>query len=129
MVEVVWGLAGACYALGRVGRQGGCFMNIYVGGLPYDVTEADLRDAFEAFGTVASVNIITDKFSGQSRGFGFVEMASTSEAQAAITGLNGKELNGRTLNVSEARPRTGDNRTERRPGGSSGGQAGRRRRF
>jgi RNA recognition motif-containing protein len=129
MVEVVWGLAGACYALGRVGRQGGCFMNIYVGGLPYDVTEADLRDAFEAFGTVASVNIITDKFSGQSRGFGFVEMASTSEAQAAITGLNGKELNGRTLNVSEARPRTGDNRTERRPGGSGGGQAGRRRRF
>jgi RNA recognition motif-containing protein len=99
-------------------------MNIYVGGLSYEVTEMDLRAAFEAFGAVASVNIIKDQFSGQSRGFGFVEMPATPEAQAAISGLNGQELMGRTLNVNEARPRT-DNRTERRPGGGQGG----RRRF
>ena len=108
-------------------------MNIYVGGLSYDVTEADLQAAFEAFGAVASVNIIKDQFSGQSRGFGFVEMPTASEAQAAISGLNGKEVRGRTLNVNEARPRT-DSRTERRPGGSGrgqggGGQGGRRRPF
>ena len=96
-------------------------MNIYVGNLSYDVTEADLRHAFEPFGVVASVNIIQDKVSGQSKGFGFVEMSSTTEAQAAITGLNGQELNGRTLNVNEARPRT-----EGRP---SGGEGSRRRRF
>src|SRR5918992_3628887 len=88
-------------------------MNIYVGNLSYDVTEADLRASFEAFGAVASVNIIKDQYSGQSKGFGFVEMASTSEAQAAITGLHGKELLGRTMNVSEARPREGGSR----PGG------------
>jgi RNA recognition motif-containing protein len=99
-------------------------MNIYVGGLSYDATEADLREAFEAFGAVNSVNIIKDQFSGQSRGFGFVEMPTTSEAQAAISGLNGKELQGRTLNVNEARPRA-DTRTDRRPGGGQGG----RRRF
>jgi RNA recognition motif-containing protein len=104
-------------------------MNIYVGGLSYDATEAELRDAFEAFGAVASVNIIKDKFSGQSKGFGFVEMASTSEAQAAITGLNGTELMGRTLSVSEARPRPAGSRTERRPDRPGGGQDGRRRRF
>jgi RNA recognition motif-containing protein len=104
-------------------------MNIYVGNLPYDVSEMDLQDAFEAFGTVASVNLIKDKLTGQSKGFAFVEMASTSEAQAAITGLHGKEFNGRTLNVNEARPRA-DNR---RPGGQGnrgqggGGQGGRRR--
>jgi RNA recognition motif-containing protein len=99
-------------------------MNIYVGGLSYDATEADLQAAFEAFGAVASVNIIKDQFSGQSRGFGFVEMPTASEAQAAISGLNGQELRGRTLNVNEARPRN-DSRTERRPGGGQGG----RRRF
>ena len=108
-------------------------MNIYVGGLSYEATEADLRDAFEAFGTVASVNIIKDQFTGQSRGFGFVEMPTASEAQAAISGLNGQELRGRTLNVNEARPRT-DSRTDRRPGGpgrgqGGGGQGGRRRPF
>jgi RNA recognition motif-containing protein len=99
-------------------------MNIYVGGLSYDATEADLREAFEAFGAVSSVNIIKDQFSGQSRGFGFVEMPTTSEAQAAISGLNGQELRGRTLNVNEARPRA-DTRPDRRPGGGQGG----RRRF
>jgi RNA recognition motif-containing protein len=102
-------------------------MNIYVGNMSYDVTEADLQAAFEAFGAVASVSIIKDQYSGQSKGFGFVEMPSTSEAQAAITGLNGKELMGRTLNVNEARPRAGGSRPERRPGRFGGGPGGRRR--
>src|SRR5687768_12610570 len=73
------------------------WMNIYVGNLSYDVTEADLQAAFEAFGTVASVSLIKDQSSGQSKGFGFVEMPSASAAQAAITGLHGKELLGRTV--------------------------------
>ena len=95
-------------------------MNIYVGNLSRDVSEEDLRKAFEAFGQVGSVNIITDKFSGESRGFGFVEMEAKAEAQAAIDGLNGKELGGRTLNVNEARPRP-----EGRRGGGRGGGRGR----
>ena len=102
-------------------------MNIYVGNLTYDVTEADLRAAFEAFGAVASVRLIKDQLSGQSKGFGFVEMASTSEAQAEINALHGKDLLGRTLNVNEARPREGGSRPERRPGGFGGGNGGRRR--
>jgi len=80
-------------------------MQIYVGNLPYEITEEDLREEFEAFGEVASANIITDKFSGRPKGFGFVEMASKSEAEAAITGLNGKTLKERTIVVNEARPR------------------------
>jgi RNA recognition motif-containing protein len=95
-------------------------MNIYVGNLSYSVTEDDLKQAFEAFGQVASVSIIKDKFSNQSKGFGFVEMPSQEEAQAAITGMNGKELKGRAMNVNEARPRTDDRRSGgggRRPGG------------
>jgi cold-inducible RNA-binding protein len=99
-------------------------MNIYVGGLSYDATEADLREAFEAFGAVTSVNIIKDQFSGQSRGFGFVEMPTASEAQAAISGLNGQELGGRTLNVNEARPRTDSRTGGSRPGGPGRGQGG-----
>jgi len=102
-------------------------MNIYVGNMSYDVTEGDLQAAFEAFGAVASVSIIKDQFSGQSKGFGFVEMPAASEAQAAITGLNGKELMGRTLNVNEARPRAEGSRPERRSGGFGGGHGGRRR--
>jgi RNA recognition motif-containing protein len=95
-------------------------MNIYVGNLSYSVTEDDLRQAFEAFGQVASVSIIKDKFSNQSKGFGFVEMPTQDEAQAAITGMNGKELKGRAMNVNEARPRTDDRRGGgRRPGGRS----------
>ena len=81
-------------------------MNIYVGNLPREATEEDLREAFEAFGQVTSVAVIKDKFSGESRGFGFVEMPTKAEAQSAIAGLNGKELKGRTLNVNEARPRS-----------------------
>ncbi len=80
-------------------------MNIYVGNLSYGATEEDLRRAFEAFGQVVSVNIIVDKYSGRSRGFGFVEMLDETEAQSAIDGLNGKPLQGRPLKVNKARPR------------------------
>jgi RNA recognition motif-containing protein len=98
-------------------------MNIYVGNMSYTVTEEDLQKAFEAFGQVASVSIIRDKFSNQSKGFGFVEMPSKEEAQAAITGMNGQDLKGRALNVNEARPRSDD----RRGGGGGGGGGGGRR--
>ena len=80
-------------------------MNIYVGNLSYEATEESVRQAFEAFGEVASVAIIKDKYSGESRGFGFVEMPVKSQAIAAINGLNDQELDGRRLNVNEARPR------------------------
>ena len=92
-------------------------MNIYIGNLSREVTEDDLREAFEEFGQVASVTLIKDKFSGESRGFGFVEMPAKAEAQSAINGLNGKELKGQTLNVNEARPRS----EGRRGGGKRGG--------
>ncbi len=92
-------------------------MNIYVGNLAFSVTEEDLKKAFEAFGQVATANVIKDQYSNQSKGFGFVEMPETSEAQAAIAALNGKELNGRALNVNEARPKTDRNRS----GGFGGG--------
>jgi len=95
-------------------------MKIYVGNLSYDVTEEELRQEFLAFGEVESLNIITDKYSGQPKGFGFVEMPSVSEGQAAIAGLNGKTLKDRTLTVNTARPRT-DNRGG---GGSYGGSRG-----
>lgn len=81
-------------------------MNIYVGNLSFQTTEDDLRRAFESYGEVSAVNIIKDKVSGESRGFGFVEMASKDEAMEAMAGLNGTELNGRTMSVNEARPRT-----------------------
>ena len=100
-------------------------MKIYVGNLSYEVTEQDLRQEFEAFGGVESVSIITDKYSGRSKGFAFVEMPSVSEGQAAITGLNGKTLKERTLTVNTARPRTdsrsGGSYGDRRGGGSRGG--------
>ena len=92
-------------------------MNIYVGNLAPEVTDEDLRQSFEACGEVASVTIIKDKFSGESRGFGFVEMPDQNNAQAAINSLNGKELKGRSLKVNEARPRT----EGRRGGGRSAG--------
>jgi len=85
-------------------------MNIYVGNLSYSVTEEDLRQAFGAFGEVASASIIKDKFSGQSKGFGFVEMSDKEQAQAAIGAMNGKDLKGRALNVNEARPRSDEGR-------------------
>lgn len=80
-------------------------MNIYVGNLSFEASEDDVREAFAAFGAVTSVNIIKDKYSGQSRGFGFVEMANAEEAKTAIQALNGKDLKGRNLTVNEARPR------------------------
>jgi RNA recognition motif-containing protein len=81
-------------------------VNIYVGNVPHGTTEEELQEAFQAFGQVASVAIIKDKFSGESRGFAFVEMPSKAEAQSAIAGLNGKEFKGRALSVNEARPRS-----------------------
>src|SRR6185503_10352139 len=80
-------------------------MNLYVGNLPYRMTEDALRQEFEQYGQVASCTIIMDKATGQSKGFGFLEMPVAEEAQAAITGLNGREVQGRRLNVNEARPR------------------------
>ena len=102
-------------------------MNIYVGNISRDVTEADLREAFAAFGTVASSAIIKEKYSGESRGFGFVEMPSKDEAEKAIAALNGKDLKGRNLTVNEAKPRTDRPRTGGFGGGrGSGGGGGRR---
>ncbi len=98
-------------------------MNIYVGNLSFDLTEEDLRKAFESYGQVETATMVKDKFSGQSRGFGFVEMPTKAEAIAAINGLNGKDLNGRTLSVNEARPRSD---TRRGQGGRGGGGGGRR---
>jgi RNA recognition motif-containing protein len=101
---------------------------IYVGGLPYATTDAQLQDLFAAHGTVESARVITDKFTGRSRGFGFVEMASSEEAQRAIQALNGTDFEGRNLTVNEARPQ------EKRSGGFSerggerrGGGGGRNR--
>jgi RNA recognition motif-containing protein len=91
---------------------------LYVGGLPYSVTEGRLEEIFAEYGSVTSARVISDKFTGQSRGFGFVEMNSGDEAQKAIDALNGSQLDGRTLVVNEARPQ------ERRPGGGGGGMGG-----
>jgi RNA recognition motif-containing protein len=99
-------------------------MNIYVGNLAYSVTEEDLRKAFEAFGQVSSANVIRDQYSNQSKGFGFVEMPDESEAKAAISGLNGKELNGRNMNVNEARPRADRGHGGGGFGGKRGGGGG-----
>ncbi len=99
-------------------------MNIYVGNLPHEVTEEDLRLAFEPFGQVESATIIKDKHSGQSKGFGFVEMASKAEGQSAIDDLNGKELKGRALKVNEARPRTESSGSGGEYGGGRAGQGG-----
>ena len=96
-------------------------MNIYVGNLSNEVTEEDLKQAFETFGEVESVKIIKDKYTNRSKGFGFVEMASKAEGQSAIDGLNGKELKGKALNVNEARPRT---ESRGRGGGYGGGRKG-----
>ena len=94
-------------------------MNIYVGNLPRTVNENDLRETFQAFGEVSTASIIKDKFSGESRGFGFIEMPNKDEAQKAISMLNGKDLKGRTATVNEAKPRTDASR--------SGGGFGNRR--
>lgn len=93
-------------------------MNIFVGNLSRDVTEDDLRQAFAAYGAVDRVSILKDKFTGEPRGFGFVEMGNKAEGEAAIAGLNRKDLKGRPLTVNEARPR------EERGGGRAGGGGG-----
>ncbi|MHC4328595.1 MAG: RNA recognition motif domain-containing protein [Planctomycetota bacterium] len=97
-------------------------MNIYVGNLADDVNDQDLREVFEAFGQVESVNIIKDKFSGESKGFGFIEMPSKDEAQAAIKDADGTDLKGQTIKVNEARPRPSSG--PRRGGGPRGGGFG-----
>ena len=103
-------------------------MNIYVGNLSFSVTEADLKEAFGAHGAVTTASIIKDKFSGESRGFGFVEMPNREEATKAIAALNGKDLKGRALKVNEAQPRT-DRPRGGGGGGFGGGGGGRDRRF
>lgn len=97
-------------------------MKLYVGNLPHSYSEAELTTLFATFGTVVSAKIIVDRVTGRSKGYGFVEMSSTEEGQAAINGLNGKEVGGRPLTVNEARPQT-----ERR--GPSGNRAGGNRRY
>jgi RNA recognition motif-containing protein len=94
-------------------------VNIYVGNLSHETNEDSLRGAFEAFGQVESVNIIKDRFSGESRGFGFVEMPSKQEAEKAIEEMNGKDLDGRAVSVNEARPKN-----DSRGGGGGGGRGG-----
>lgn len=100
-------------------------MNIYVGNLSRETTSDNLREAFEAFGQVESAHCVKDKFTGENRGFGFVEMPSDEEARAAIEGMNGKEFMGRTLNVNEARPRRDRRDGGGRRGGGGGGGGGR----
>ncbi len=97
---------------------------LYVGGLPYATTDTELRDAFAQSGSVESAVIIMDKMSGRSKGFGFVEMASDAEAQAAIEQWNGKDFGGRTLTVNEARPMEERPRRDSRGGGFGGGNGG-----
>ena len=96
-------------------------MRIYVGNLSYDTTEDELKKDFSAFGEVVSVSVVTDRYSGRSKGFAFVEMTNKAEADAAITGLNGKAVKERTLVVNEARPRTEGGSSS---GGSRGGYSG-----
>ena len=99
-------------------------MNIYVGNISRDVSETDLKEAFAAFGAIQSASIIKDKYSGESRGFGFVEMPNKEEADKAIAGLNGVDLKGRPLTANEARPRTDRPRTGGGGGGGRGGFGG-----
>jgi RNA recognition motif-containing protein len=96
-------------------------MNIYVGNLSFDVSEENLQTTFGAFGQVSTATIVKDKYSGQPRGFGFVEMPDQNEARTAIENLNGKELLGRQMSVNEARPRTDRRGSGRQGGGGSGG--------
>jgi RNA recognition motif-containing protein len=101
-------------------------MNIYIGNLSRETTEDDLRQAFEPFGQVESATIVKDRFSGESRGFGFVEMPTKSEAQTAIEEMNGKDLQGRAINVNEAHPKVARGGSGGRGGGGSRGRGGRR---
>lgn len=100
------------------------FMNIYVGNLPYNTNDADMKALFENYGTVTSTSIISDKFTGRSRGFGFVEMADDDQARQAIEATNGADYNGRALVVNEARPREERPRREFSGGGGGGNRGG-----
>ena len=112
-------------------------MNIYVGNLPYSATENSLKALFETYGSVTTAKIVTDKFTGSSRGFGFVEMPNADEAQKAIDALNGKDFEGRKIVVNESRPRENTSRDNRGPrrdgggynGGGRGGDGGRNFRY
>jgi RNA recognition motif-containing protein len=95
---------------------------LYVGNLPYQVTDSELENMFEAHGAVSSAQVIMDRMTGRSKGFGFVEMDNAQEADAAIAALNGKDMNGRALTVNEARPR--EERGPRSGGGGGGGYGG-----
>ncbi len=97
-------------------------MNIFVGNLAYGTTDNELRKAFEAYGTVISASVILDKFTGKSRGFGFVEMPDAAQGNAAIEGLNDADLDGRPIRVNEAKPR--EDRPPRREGGFGGRDRG-----
>ncbi len=99
-------------------------MKIYVGNLPFETTDEDLAQEFSAFGEVASANVVIDRVNGRSRGFGFVEMPTDSEAEAAIAALNGKELMGRPLTVNESRPREDAGGFRGGRGGGGGGYRG-----
>jgi RNA recognition motif-containing protein len=104
-------------------KKGITTMNIYVGNLESKVTDEELRQAFEGFGQITEARIIMDKFSGESRGFGFIEMPSKEEAEKAIEEMNGKDLKGRALTVNEARPKV-DRGGGRGGGGFGGGRGG-----
>jgi len=99
-------------------------MNVYVGNLAYTTSGDDLREVFEAFGEVTSANVISDRDSGRSKGFGFVEMSDDAGAREAIEKLNGTEVDGRTITVNEARPREERSGGARRSGGGGGGRGG-----
>jgi RNA recognition motif-containing protein len=99
-------------------------MNIYVGNLPYNVVEEDLKEIFEEYGEVSSVKIISDKLTGRSKGFGFVEMDDDQEAKKAIDELNNAEISGRNIKVNESRPKSNDSRESRGGGGGGGHRRG-----
>ena len=106
--------------------------NLYVGNLSFDTNQDKLQELFQSYGEVVSANVITDRDTGRSRGFGFVEMGTDQEASAAISGLDGQEIDGRTLTVNEARPRaprTGGRGGGGRSGGGRGGRGGNRDRW
>ena len=102
--------------------------NIFVGNLDFAATDAEVRSLFERFGTVERVNLVTDRDTGRPRGFGFVEMSDDQQAEQAISALNGKDLNGRSLNVNEARPKTAGGGGGGRGFGGAGGGGPRQRR-
>ncbi len=122
MLTVVRGQGGSHDAFVKASwESNGLGTNIYIGNLPFTATSEEVEELFGGFGSVTSVNLITDRETGRLRGFGFVEMGTDAEAAAAIEALNGTELGGRTLTVNEARPRA-DRGGDRRGGGGGGGR-------